>query len=476
MSKSPAPYRSLLTWLVVATFTVILNETIMLNAIPRLMEEFDVTARDAQWLSTGFMLAMAVVIPVTGWFLQRVTTRTAFLSAMLVFCAGTLLAALAWSFPVLVAARIVQACGTAIMMPLLMTTLMMVVPENERGGVMGNVTLAMSVAPAMGPTVSGLILQSLSWRWLFIIVLPIAITVTVLGLRKLENVGEPHSESLDWPSVALAAFGFGGFVYGLSQIGDAAATAVIHPAIAIPAGALIIAAFVWRQRRLARTSTPLLDLDTLRNPTYRLCLTLMGGAFMAMLGAMILLPLYLQDARELSVLKTGLLMMPGGLAMGLLGPTVGRWFDRLGARPLVIPGAIGMVLALGLMSQVSTTMPYVALLALHMTLMVSLALLFTPIFTIGLGALTPELYSHGSSLLGTLQQLAAAGGTALVITVFSSRQSSLADAGKSAVDATVGGMQWAFALTGIIALGVLALSFRVPGKIEGVGDPVAETT
>lgn len=276
--------------------------------------------------------------------------------------------------------------------------------------------------------------------------------------------------------MALAAFGFGGFVYGLSQIGDAAATAVIHPAIAIPAGALIIAAFVWRQRRLARTSTPLLDLDTLRNPTYRLCLTLMGGAFMAMLGAMILLPLYLQDARELSVLKTGLLMMPGGLAMGLLGPTVGRWFDRLGARPLVIPGAIGMVLALGLMSQVSTTMPYVALLALHMTLMVSLALLFTPIFTIGLGALTPELYSHGSSLLGTLQQLAAAGGTALVITVFSSRQSSLADAGKSAVDATVGGMQWAFALTGIIALGVLALSFRVPGKIEGVGDPVAETT
>src|SRR3954453_9268709 len=178
-----------LRWLVLATFVVILNETIMVNAIPRLMDEFDVTARSAQWLSTAFMLTMAVVIPVTGWFLQRVTTRAAFATAMAVFCTGTLLAAVAPTFGVLLAARVVQAGGTAVMMPLLMTTLMTVVPEGDRGRVMGNVTLAMSGAPALGPAVSGVILQWLSWRWMFGIVLPIAAVIAVVGFSKLTNHG-----------------------------------------------------------------------------------------------------------------------------------------------------------------------------------------------------------------------------------------------------------------------------------------------
>src|SRR3978361_780577 len=178
-----APDYAVLRWLVAATFVVILNETIMINAIPRLMVDFHVDASAAQWLSTAFMLAMAVVIPVTGWFLQRVTTRFAFGLAMGTFCTGTLLAALAPSFPVLLVARVVQASGTAVMMPLLMTTLMSVVPMHDRGRVMGNVTLAMSVAPALGPAVSGVVLHSLSWRWIFLVVLPIAGPLGVVGLR-----------------------------------------------------------------------------------------------------------------------------------------------------------------------------------------------------------------------------------------------------------------------------------------------------
>src|SRR5690242_16963760 len=187
-ATAPDDY-GVLRWLVAATFVVILNETIMVNAIPRLMVEMDVTARAAQWLSTAFMLTMAVVIPVTGWFLQRVTTRQAFAIAMTVFCAGTLLATVAPSFPVLLAARVIQAGGTAVMMPLLMTTLMTIVPEHDRGRVMGNVMLAMSVAPALGPAVSGVVLQYLSWRWLFGLVLPVAVAVSVVGLRRLTDHG-----------------------------------------------------------------------------------------------------------------------------------------------------------------------------------------------------------------------------------------------------------------------------------------------
>lgn len=470
-ATDPTAGYGVLRWLVLATFVVILNETIMVNAIPRLMGEFDVSARSAQWLSTAFMLTMAVVIPVTGWFLQRVSTRAAFATAMAVFCAGTLLAAVAPVFPVLLAARVVQAGGTAVMMPLLMTTLMTVVPEHDRGRVMGNVTLAMSVAPALGPAVSGVVLQWLSWRWLFGLVLPVAVAVSVVGLRRLTDHGTRVAGSVDWVSVALSALGFGGFVYGLSRLG-AGNGSPVPPYAVVGLGLLAVALFVRRQLVLQRTGSPLLDLRTLRQPTYTVSLALMAVAFMAMLGSMILLPLYLQDVRGLDALQTGLLVMPGGLVMGLLGPSVGRWFDRYGSRPLVVPGAVGIVVALGTLTTVDRTTSVWLVLAAHVLLMVSLAAVFTPVFTLGLGALPPHLYSHGSSLLGTLQQVAASVGTAAVVAVMSWRSADLVRGGTDPVDALVGGMRWAFAVGAVLSLVVLVLAFRLPGRL--VTEDVAE--
>ncbi|KAA2257546.1 multidrug efflux MFS transporter [Solihabitans fulvus] len=452
--------------LVLATFVVILNETIMINAIPRLMDSLGVTEQSAQWVSTAFMLTMAAVIPITGWFLQRVTTRRAYAIAMGVFLTGTVLAAVSPSFGVLLAGRIVQAAGTAVMMPLLMTTLMTVVPEEDRGRVMGNVTLSMSVAPALGPAVSGLILQLGSWRLLFVVVLPIAAGVTLIGLRKLDNIGEPQTSSIDWPSVFVAALGFGGLVYGLSLLGGSEGTTGL---VIVAAGLAAITVFAIRQLRLQRTSTPLLDLRTLGYRTYSLSLGLMSIAFLAMLGAMILLPLYLQNLRGLSPLETGLLVMPGGLAMGLLGPTVGKVFDRYGSRPLVLPGSIGMVAALAGLTQISTTMPYWQVLALHVLLMVSLAATFTPVFTLGMGALPPRLYSHGSSMLGTLQQVAAALGTALAVTVMSARASHLIASGVGAVDAQVSGMKLAFAVAAALALLTIVFAARLPNRAAAAG-------
>lgn len=458
-----APY-AVLRWLVIATFVVILNETIMVNAIPRLMADFDVSARSAQWLSTAFMLTMATVIPVTGWFLQRVTTRTAFTVAMSLFLAGTLLAAVAPFFWLLVAGRVVQASGTAVMMPLLMTTLMMVVPVHDRGRVMGNVTLAISVAPALGPTVSGLVLQFASWRWLFLVVLPIAGAVAVLGLRRLENVGEVAAGEVDWPSVALAALGFGSLVYGLSEIGGSAEH-VVPPIAYVLGGLAVVALFAWRQVRLGRTGSALLDLRTLSHRTFTISLSMQSVAFLAMLGSMILLPLYLQQLRGLSPLETGLLVAPGGIAMGLLGPRVGRAFDRFGGRLLVVPGSFGVVGALAALSRIGETTPYAAVLGAHLLLMVSLAALFTPAFTLGLGALPAHLYSHGSSLLGTVQQVAAAIGTAVAVTVLSSRSASLLASGSTPDAAFVGGLQTAFTVATVIALAVIVLAFMLPNRL-----------
>lgn len=447
--------------LVIATFVVILNETIMINAIPRLMHDLEVTERAAQWVSTAFMLTMAAVIPVTGWFLQRVTTRRAYAMAMGTFLAGTALSAVAPSFAVLLAGRIVQAGGTAVMMPLLMTTLMTVVHERDRGRVMGNVTLAISVAPAMGPVISGLVLQVASWRWLFVLVLPIAGVVTWFGLRSLENVGEPETGSIDWYSVVFAALGFGSLVYGLSQF---EAGSIATPALITGAGIVLIGLFVARQLWLQRHGTPLLDLRVLRASTYAKGLILMAVAFLAMLGSMMLLPLYLQNLRELSPLLTGLLVMPGGLAMGLLGPVIGRLFDRFGGRILVIPGSIAITAALAGFTQISISTPYWQLLALHILLMIGLAAAFTPVFTLALGALTEDLYSHGSSMLGTLQQVAAALGTALVVTVLATRAGTLEDGGADPVSAQLSGMQWAFAVSAALSLVVIVMAILLPNR------------
>ncbi|MFI7453058.1 MDR family MFS transporter [Nonomuraea sp. NPDC049714] len=461
--RTPAVIRLL----VLAAFVVILNETIMINAIPGLMSALHISEQTAQWLSTAFMLTMAAVIPATGWFLQRVTTRRAYATAMGLFLLGTALAIVAPSFEVLLGARIIQAAGTAVMMPLLMTTLMRVVPEEDRGRVMGNVTLAMSVAPAMGPAVSGVILQFGSWRMLFVVVLPIAALITWGGLKRLEDIGEPQASSIDWFSVLSAAAGFGGLVYGLSRFegGD------VRVAVAIvTAGLVTIAVFVVRQLSLQKRGVPLLDLRTLRQRTYTVALILMSLAFMAMLGSMILLPLYLQSVRGLSALETGLLVMPGGLAMGLLGPTVGRLFDKYGGRVLVIPGAIGIMLALTGFTQVSMTMPYWQILGLHALLMVSLAATFTPVFTLGLGAVPPHLYSHGSSILSTLQQVAAAFGTALVVTVMSARADALTSAGVADTLATLDGMRLAFIIGAVLSVAVVITALLLPARAANAGE------
>lgn len=483
-AKTSAGDIAVLRWLVAATFIVILNETIMINAIPDLKDHFDVGNNAAQWLTTAFMLTMAVVIPVTGFFLQRVTTRQAFALAMIVFCSGTLLAAAtpASMFWLLIVARVIQAAGTAVMMPLLMTTLMSVVPENDRGRVMGNVTLAMSVAPALGPAVSGLILSSLSWRWMFILVLPVAAMIASAGLTRLKNVGEPTAGSIDLVSVIAAAFGFGGLVYGLSLIGvdDVPRLSIgswhvdLTPGGLIGVSVVVLALFVWRQIRLQKGGSPLLDLRTLTHRTYTLSLVLMALAFMGFLGSMLLVPLYLQDIRGLTPLQTGLLMMPGGLAMGLLGPRVGKAFDTYGGRMLIIPGSIGITIALGLFTQIGLSTPYALILGAHILLMFSLALVFTPVFTLGLGAVPPQLYSHASSLLGTLQQVAGAMGAALSVAVLTARQESLSDGGASALGSYNGGMQWAFALSAFISVGVIVLAALLPNRLPASDhhDPV----
>lgn len=456
-------YKLVMRILTVATFVVILNETIMVNAIPQLMKSLDVTAHAAQWLSTAFMLTMAVVIPTTGWVLQRFDRRTVFAAAMTAFSVGTLLAACAPNFAVILVGRVVQASGTAIMMPLLMTTVMTIVPLAERGKTMGNVSLAISVAPALGPTTSGLILQFANWRWLFFLVLPLALVCGIVGFRLMPKSGTNPVGSLDFVSIPFAALGFGGLVYGMSQIGGSTGEEpIVEPWIAIVVGAACIALLVWRQLRLAnKGGSPLMDLRALAAPGFGIAVGVMCIAMLAMMGMMILLPLWLQNARGLSVLEAGLVMMPGGLMMGLLGPRIGKLYDKVGPKPLVVPGAALVVAAMAIGALIAPHAEWWAFLFVHPLLSLGLALMFTPLFTAGLGSLPGHLYSHGSSILGTLQQVSAGAGTALAITIMTNRATTLVQRGDSPIDALSGGVSMAMWVAAAICCCAVLLAFRV---------------
>jgi DHA2 family lincomycin resistance protein-like MFS transporter len=332
---------------------------------------------------------------------------------------------------------------------------------------MGNVSIAISVAPAMGPTVSGFILQHFSWRFMFIFVLPIALAALAIGARFLTNVGETEKSRLDFLSVVLTVPAFGGLVYGLSQIGGGHGGSSGPGTLAVVAlvvGVAGLGAFTFRQLRLQKSESPLLDLRAFNFRMFTVSVLLMVVSMVALFGAVILLPLYLQEIRGLQSLETGLALLPGGLAMGLLGPVIGRLFDKVGPLPLTVTGSSLMVLTLWQFSMLDAGTPVWWIVALHVGLSFGLALLFTPAFTTGLNPLPPHLYSHGSAIMSTLQQVAGAAGTALLVSIF---------AFVSAGSGLVAGMNAAFLTATVIAVAAVVLSTMMRKTAGAEGAPAA---
>lgn len=477
-------------WLLLgAAFVAILNETTMGIAISHLIDDLGITEVQAQWLTTAFMLTMAVVIPITGFLLRRFTTRQVFITALSLFSAGTLLALLAPGFVVLVGARVVQASGTAMMMPLLMTTLMTVVPAASRGRMMGRVSVVMSLAPAIGPSLSGFILETLGWRWIFGIVLPIALIALTAGILWIRNLGVTTHAPIDLLSVVLSALGFGGLVYGLSQIGGAAAhggdsaaadaahaTQTATLAIALGVGAVALTLFFWRQVRLQRVDDALLDLRVFRSSNFSLAIAQMAVLSMAFFGSITVLPLYVQRVLGISASETGLAVLPGALVMGFAGPLIGRIYDARGTRVLLVPGAIISVGMLWVFAFTFTaTTPLWWIVVCQTLISLGLALSFTPLFTASLASLERPFYSYGSAVVGTVQQVAGAAGIAVMIAVMSATTASALADGADATAAGAAGAHAAFLLAAILSLPVLVGAFfiRKPEERDGEAMPIA---
>lgn len=467
--------------LLISAFAVVLNETAMGVSIPHIMDGFGVSAASAQWLTTAFMLTMAVVIPITGVLLQRYTLRRNYFTAMGLFAVGTAVAASAPTFEMLLAARIVQALGTSIMLPLLFTTVMQLVVPEKRGRTMGLVTIVTAAAPALGPTVSGVIVSSLGWRWVFIIMLPIAVLAIIAGAAWLRNVTPTMPVRFDALSVLLSAVGFSGAIYGLASIGEQSAGDGGMPAwMPVTAGVIALIGLVLRQLALRDTDRVLLDVRVFAGRLFSVSTVAIVVVSISLFGSLILLPLYIQQVLGEPAYVAGLMLLPGGILSGVLAPFVGMAYDRVGPRVLILPGAAIVTGAMLAFSTLGTATSTWLVIAMHMLLSIGTALMMTPLMTTALGAVAPRLYPHASAIVNTLQQVSGAAGTALFITIFTVAQSTAT--GESPLNALAGGVGTAFGIgAAISALGIVLAVFlrksaQAPVEVSEATDEESEAS
>ncbi|WP_404450581.1 DHA2 family efflux MFS transporter permease subunit [Virgibacillus necropolis] len=418
--KKP-PY-GMIAILFIGAFVAILNETLLNVALPAIMEEFDVKATAVQWLSTGYMLINGILIPASAFFIQRFSDKKLFIVAMSLFSAGTLLASLAPTFGVLLAARMIQASGSAIMMPLLMNVMLTAFPVEKRGSAMGLFGLVMITAPAIGPTLSGWLIEHYSWRMLFDIVLPIALITLALSIFKLKDLTPQRAIKLDVFSLILSSIGFGGLLYGFSSAGEKGwDSPVVYGTIII--GALALITFVLRQLRL---EDPMLEFRIYKHPMFALSSAISIVIAVAMFSAMILMPIYVQTLRGISPMDSGLLMLPGAIVMGIMSPLTGKLFDKYGARTLAVIGLTITVITSYYFSQITMDTPYSSLVILYTFRMLGMSMVMMPVMTNGLNQLPAKDNPHGTAMNNTLQQVSGAIGSALLITVMNNRTESKA--------------------------------------------------
>lgn len=472
--KLPRDVVVVLSILLFTAFVMMLNETTLAVALPAMMADYSITAATAQWLLTGFMLTLAIVMPTTGWILGRFRTRSVFIFAVVAFLIGTIVAALAPSFIVLLAARVAQAIGTAIIMPLLMTVAMTLIPFHRRGTIMGLISVVMAVGPALGPSLAGLILSFTSWHGIFWFMVPLVALAGIIGANKLQNIGEQRRAPLDIVSVLLSVAAFGGLVYGLSSVsiilqgGDAARNALIILGI----GVVGVGLFIWRQIVLGKQDRALLDLRPFAVANFTISLAMLMVLMAALLGALNTLPLYLQGSLLVTALVAGLVLLPGGLLEGVLSPLFGRLYDRYGPRPLVIPAMIVVTGAIFWLATVDENTSIGLIVIIHVLFSVGLAGLFSPLMTTALSSLPSELFGHGSASLNTLEQLAGAAGTAVMITIYSNVSAAAVEDGVAETVALADGANSAFLVTGFLSLVAVVLSFflkKIPSEPVGVG-------
>ncbi|MCQ1378606.1 multidrug efflux MFS transporter [Staphylococcus aureus] len=350
-------------------FFGLLNETLLVTALPSIMKDFEISYTQVQWLTTAFLLTNGIVIPLSALVIQRYTTRQVFLVGISIFFLGTLLGGLSPHFATLLVARIIQALGAGIMMPLMMTTILDVFQPHERGKYMGIFGLVIGLAPAIGPTLSGYLVEYFNWRSLFHVVAPIAAVTFLIGFKTIKNVGTTIKVPIDFISVIFSVLGFGGLLYGTSSISE----------------------------------------KGFDNPI----------VLVSMIGSETILPIFVQNLLHRSALDSGLTLLPGAIVMAFMSMTSGALYEKFGPRKLALVGMAIVVITTAYFVVMDEQTSTIMLATVYAIRMVGIALGLIPVMTHTMNQLKPEMNAHGSSMTNTVQQIAGSIGTAALITILS---------------------------------------------------------
>lgn len=429
------------------TLLAVLNQTLLSPALPAIMADTQVDATTVQWLTSAYSLVEAVVIPLSAYLIGRFPTKKLFIFGMSIFAIGSFLAAIAPVFAVLLLGRMCQAVATGIAMPMVFTVILLIFPREKRGSAMGIVSLAIGFAPAIGPSISGLLVDSVGWRALFLLVCALAIVIVLFAIFLLESYGEFEPTSFDKPSVVLCSLGLLSLLYGLSSITSAEVIAL--PLALIVVGVILLIFFVRRQLKL---EVPLLKVSILKTHNYALTVGIVAGLQAALVGTGVLLPIYLQNLLGISALETGIIMLPGAVIGAILGYFAGRWFDKFGPRKVIIPCAFILLLGgCGLIAfSLDTPIPFI--IAVYTCLSVGITGTITPINTWGINSLDNSVIQHANALSNTLNQVGASLGTAILVSL--SATSTFLFPDMPTLEQTMMGDRIAFCFTALLMIAV----------------------
>lgn len=464
--------KQVLAILMVGCFIGFLNQTLMNTALPDVMAEFKITPALGQWLTNGYMLVNGIMVPLTAFLIQRFTTRQLYLSALIIFGSGTLLAGLAPNYPTLIAGRMIQAMGGGIFGPLMNVVIMNLFPVDRRGRAMGVIGLALNFAPTLGPTISGWIVTYLSWRYLFFMVAPLVAIDLILACYFLHNIGEQRFLRFDFIGVVLSSLGLGALLVGFSNAGAGSWTAFnVWGYILI--GLIITLVFIYQQTHAKIT---LINFNVFKYRQFNIAVLINVVLMIALYGGAILLPLYMQVVRGHSAFLSGLVLLPGALVTALLSPVSGSLYDKYGARNLALIGllinAVG-TLALGIMN-FNTGIWYIML--WQTIRQVGLVIVIMPVQTEAFSALPLKLVPDGSAAFTTIRQLAASFGTALLVTVMALVANQLTYQGHTNISSQLSGIQVTYGLAmGLVLIAALLTRLlKVNGHYQCLDETVTE--
>lgn len=405
--------------LMFSAFIGLFGETALNMALTDIMDDFSVFPSTAQWLTTAYLLVLAILVPLSSYLVRWFTTRQLIVSALIISTIFSLMGALSPNFTVLLLGRMVQAIGTGIFLPLMFSVVLLIFPIQKRGAVMGIVGLVLTAGPALGPSISGLIISSSSWHYIFWIMIVLYLAILVIGYSKLDNVSSITKPKIDILSLLCSSIGFGGIVYALATMAEASIT---EPKVWVPLVVGIIALLLFGVRQL-KMAEPMINLTVFKFPMFSLGIVMMFATMFMILSVAILTPLYLKSVLAYTAIGAGLLMLPGNVLNIVMSPVVGTSFDKVGAKKYTRIGFLLITIAAILfILTISSTTPVWQIVGILCIFFVGVSMTIMPAQTNAMNALPAHLYADGSAALNTLTQVAGAAGTAVAITVFTAGQ------------------------------------------------------